>query len=45
MTGAWVLIPRGIISPSYKSLSLSVRKTITASNLRNVSSCVRRWSI
>ena len=35
------LIPRRIISSSYKSFSLSVRKTISASNSRNVSSCVR----
>ena len=42
MTSAWVLIPRRIISSSYKSFSLSVRKTISASNSKNVSSFVRR---
>ena len=40
-----VLIPRRIISSSYKSFSLSVGNSISASNWKVVSSCVRRWSI
>ena len=40
----WVLIAKRITSSYYKSF-VSVRKTISASKLRNVSSCEKRWSI